>query len=130
MGLKMIHKCQVTYAFDAAHQLFLPYASKCNNKHGHRYNVITRLSGPLNSCGMIVDFVHVKQAIMEQYDQQDLNEVMGSTATTAENLAHHIHATLNLALSCSEEFKLLYWSVKIDSITLFETPGNEVTGEW
>ena len=47
-----------------AHQLELPYESKCENLHGHNWIVeITCKSNKLTEYGMIVDFAKVKEEI-------------------------------------------------------------------
>ena len=81
---------------------------------------------------MVADFTHVKRIIMDEYDHQDLNEVMPhGVPTTAENLAHAIATLLSVRLPryrCDDA--MLYPYLNIDSVTVFETPGNEVTVTW
>jgi len=95
--------------------------------------VIVRFSGPLNTYGMVVDFTHVKRLLMDTFDHQDLNMVMRGS-TTAENLAHAIGTLLSLELprilDSTNHDAMLYPHIKLDSVTVFETPGNEVTVEW
>jgi 6-pyruvoyltetrahydropterin/6-carboxytetrahydropterin synthase len=66
----------------AAHQLHLPYPSKCNEPHGHEYRVrVVVVASALNEQGMIVDFTDIKTAV-RQYDHHDLNDFF--EPTTAE----------------------------------------------
>jgi 6-pyruvoyltetrahydropterin/6-carboxytetrahydropterin synthase len=61
-------------SIEAAHQLKLPYESKCNNLHGHTYRVRVVIGADqLNEHGMVVDFTHVK-TIVRQYDHRNLND--------------------------------------------------------
>ena len=63
----------------ASHSLNLSYRSKCENLHGHNWN----------ADGMVVDFTHIKEAVMGRLDHQNLNEVLHFNPT-AENIAHWI----------------------------------------
>jgi 6-pyruvoyltetrahydropterin/6-carboxytetrahydropterin synthase len=67
---------------EAAHQLKLPYESKCNFPHGHSYRVRAVIGATqLDGNGMVVDFIHVK-GVIRQYDHQNLNDYFAPT--TAE----------------------------------------------
>lgn len=69
-----------------AHQLHLPYESKCNRPHGH--NAIIEVyckAEQLNENGMVVDFSEIKR-IVKQLDHRNLNEIF-NFPTTAENVA-------------------------------------------
>ena len=55
--------------FSAAH--FLAGHPKCGRLHGHNYHVRVRLSGELDSNGMVVDFLEAKRAIGEELDLLD-----------------------------------------------------------
>ena len=55
----------VEETFSAGHAL-RGYKGKCENPHGHNYRVRVTVEGPqLDSIGLLVDFVHVKQVIRE-----------------------------------------------------------------
>lgn len=71
----------------AAHYLSLSYSSKCENLHGHNWIVsVYCRSTELNQDGMVIDFSHIKQAVKNKLDHQNLNEVLPFNPT-AENIA-------------------------------------------
>ena len=71
----------------AAHSLCLSYPSKCENLHGHNWIItVWCRSRELNRDGMVVDFTHIKQAVMDRLDHKNLNEVIPCNPT-AENIA-------------------------------------------
>lgn len=72
----------INESIDCAHQLKLPYKSKCNEPHGHTYRIrVVIVADKLNKEGMVIDFTHVK-AILDQYDHHNLNDFFDQT--TAE----------------------------------------------
>ena len=72
-----------------AHQLKLDYESKCSNVHGHNWIIIVHCKAEeLNSNGMIVDFSHIKEVVM-QFDHAYINDKMPCNPT-AENMAKFI----------------------------------------
>lgn len=74
----------------ASHQLDLTYESKCQRLHGHNWIITVYCrSRELNAEGMVVDFSHIKQAIKNRLDHQNLNEVLPFNPT-AENIARWV----------------------------------------
>ncbi len=67
-----------------AHQLHLPYASKCNSLHGHNYGIMVEIHGETGSDGMVVDYAQVKSCVRE-FDHKSLNDFLEQP--TAENFA-------------------------------------------
>lgn len=78
-----------------AHNLKLPYESKCENLHGHNWIItIYCKSRQLTDFGMIVDFKKIKTAISDRIDHQYLNNVI-EINPTAENMAKWICDEVN-----------------------------------
>lgn len=74
----------------AAHSLRLSYRSKCENLHGHNWIVtVWCRARELNEDGMVVDFSHIKQTVMDSLDHKNLNEVIPCNPT-AENIARWV----------------------------------------
>lgn len=73
-----------------AHQLKLPYPSKCSRLHGHNWIIeVTCQREDLDENGMVVDFSKIKEVVM-QLDHQYLNEILKGINPTAENIAKWI----------------------------------------
>ncbi len=114
MGMYYVQK---RMEISAAHQLDLPYESKCLRLHGHNYicNVYCRCpEGQLTSYGMVVDFTHVKKAIQDQLDHYYLNEVLEGLNPTAENMARWICDEVNKIMEHGDCYK----------VTVQESEGN------
>ena len=73
-----------------SHQLKLDYESKCQRVHGHN-GIITIYccAESLNSNGMVADFTHLKEQVVQRLDHQHLNDSFEFN-TTAENLSRWI----------------------------------------
>lgn len=70
-----------------AHQLNLPYQSKCSNLHGHNWKITVFCKAEkVNEDGMVCDFTKIKDIVC-QLDHQNLNDCF-SFNPTAENIAH------------------------------------------
>ena len=78
------------FEISAAHRLDLGYESKCTNIHGHNWIVTVECrSRELNEDGMVTDFTHIKQLVMDRLDHAMLNDVIENNPT-AENIAKWI----------------------------------------
>ena len=79
-----------TFEVAGSHQLRLNYKSKCENVHGHNWIVTVYCKAEeLDDNGMVVDFGHIKQSIMDVLDHKHLNDVVRFNPT-AENIARWI----------------------------------------
>ena len=90
--------------FDAAHSL-RNYHGKCENLHGHRYQVAVSVrSEKLDEAGMAFDFTQLKRVLEEQIlsrlDHTNLNEIppFDRINPSTENIAAHIYGELKKAL--------------------------------
>lgn len=74
----------------ASHRLELDYESKCTALHGHNWIVTVHCRArELNANGMVTDFTHIKQAVLDRMDHACLNDVLPFNPT-AENIARYI----------------------------------------
>lgn len=73
-----------------AHRLSLEYDSKCSNLHGHNWIIdVYMKSEELDNNGMVFDFTHIKQDIVDKLDHKYLNDIFDFNPT-AENIAEWI----------------------------------------
>ncbi len=78
--------------FDAAHFL-KEYHGKCENLHGHRFEVVAALNVPrLNKIGLAYDFTELKEhlrKILGRFDHVCLNDIepFKSSTPSSENIA-------------------------------------------
>ena len=78
------------FEISAAHKLNLSYESKCTQVHGHNWIVTVECRAKeLNKDGMVTDFTHIKQMVMEKLDHSMINDVI-ELNPTAENIAKWI----------------------------------------
>ncbi len=110
-----------------SHCLRLPYKSKCTNKHGHNWSIKVQIKGEcLQDCGMLLDFVHIKEVVM-QLDHDDLNSFFNNTINpTAENISEWIAYQINLRII--EEWKNENPSKKrpfVSKVEIEESKGNK-----
>ena len=122
--------------FNAAHRLYNKSWSNeknnevfglCNNPnfHGHNYELIVSVTGPINpNTGFVIDMKVLKDLIYEkiekQFDHKNLNiEVAAfkNVIPTAENIAVEIWNRLRPELGTELDLE----------VTLYETPRNFVT---
>ncbi len=114
-----MYRLKLNHHFDASHKLDLNYESKCQNMHGHRWNVLVEITAhELNDNGMIVDFSIIKEVI-NKLDHACLNDILDFN-TTAEMISVYL----------AEEI-LKKIEVDIDSIKVevFESPDASITYE-
>ena len=118
----LIYKITVRQEIDCSHQLELPYASGCNNLHGHRWKVEVDIeTEALNDQGMVVDFAHVKKVI-KKLDHDHMNNWV--TPSTAECIAQHLWYDLEDLLV--DETRFGNPKAKVVSLRVWETPSGLV----
>ena len=88
-----------TFTFESAHVLpNVPPGHKCGRMHGHSYEVVVRLEGPVDPHkGWVRDFGDVSAAwrpLHERLDHHTLNDIPGLENPTSENLARWLWAQL------------------------------------
>jgi len=92
-----------SFTFEAAHRLpHVPEGHKCSRLHGHSFEVIIYVSGPVDpKMGWVIDFGDIKSAFKPIYDRLDhyyLNDIPGLENPTSENLAKWIWQELKPTL--------------------------------
>ncbi|MCA6474536.1 MAG: 6-carboxytetrahydropterin synthase [Chitinophagaceae bacterium] len=121
--------------FNSAHRLFNPAWSAeknqavfglCNNEnfHGHNYELIVKVTGPINpDTGYVIDLKNlsdmIKSSVIDRFDHKNLNldtKEFAQLNPSAENIAVVIHDLLRPQLG--EEYDL--------HIRLYETERNFV----
>ena len=112
-----MYKLKLKHYFDAAHQLELDYKSKCQNLHGHRWEVeVVIKSDTLDRNGMIVDFKIIKE-IINHLDHCVINDKVRFNPT-AENLSRYIHNEI-LDKYPNNDFRI--------EVTVWESPEASIT---
>lgn len=82
-----------------SHQLSLNYESKCQNLHGHNWQIVVHCkSETLNPNGMVCDFTKIKR-VVGQLDHRHINDVLDLNPT-AENIARWIVEQIPTAYKC------------------------------
>jgi 6-pyruvoyltetrahydropterin/6-carboxytetrahydropterin synthase len=104
------------FTFSAAHHLTgLAEDHPCMRQHGHNYIVELVLSSKLNEVCFVRDYRDLdkfKKWLDETVDHKDLNEVLPSMQTTAENLAYFFYNV------CRKQFSFH----EITMVRVSETP--------
>jgi 6-pyruvoyltetrahydropterin/6-carboxytetrahydropterin synthase len=130
------------FELDAGHRLS-KHDFDCQNLHGHRYQFEVKVEGEVDAAtGMIVDFAHVKEPVMEAFDhnfilnetdpilsareelekQQEKELYLIQGEPTAENIADEALDLIENSLTSDEESR-----IDRIRIQLFETPNSSVT---
>lgn len=96
----MKYEITKSFRFEAAHSLpHLPECHQCHRLHGHSYELIVGVSGPVIGEWVqdYADISAVVSPLVKRLDHYNLNEVL-SCPTTAENLAQWIWSHLAASL--------------------------------
>jgi 6-pyruvoyltetrahydropterin/6-carboxytetrahydropterin synthase len=85
----MTYTISKTYGFEAAHSLpHTPADHQCHRLHGHSYEVLVAVTGPLVG-EWVQDFSEISgvvKPVIASLDHRNLNDIL-PCSTTAENLA-------------------------------------------
>ncbi len=112
------------FTFDAAHRLE-DYVGKCNNLHGHTYQLELTVRGTPDQRGIVVDFGDLKTIYKQHYepllDHTYLNDTLPVVNTTAENLAIWFFDYWE------EHVRAVYPDIEPMRIRLWETPSAYVS---
>ena len=121
-----MYKLTIHTDFDAAHFL-VNYGGKCEELHGHTYEVEVVAQGEkLDDAGMVCDFKHLKKAVAKVIDRVDhtcLNEKapFKEISPSTENLVKHFFQQLTDVLPKEVSLKeVTVWESKDTSATYFE----------
>lgn len=103
------------FVFEAAHQLNGDIYGKCQNLHGHRYELIVEVEGTIDESGWVCDFAEiertVKKNVLDRFDHRNMNDFF--TTPTVENIAARVFETID------GELKSRPYS--ISKVVLYET---------
>jgi len=116
-----MYQITVKQHFDAAHFL-KGYKGKCEKLHGHRYQVIVKVTaGETNEIGLAYDFAELKKqlkSIIDKYDHSCLNDVppFNELNPSAENIASTIY----------NELKPLVKGARLEAVEVWESPDSGV----
>lgn len=131
------------FELDAGHRLS-KHDFACQNLHGHRYQFeVTAEGDPDPATGMIVDFAHLKEPVMDAFDHNFILNEADPILAVREELEANQKRELYLMPSeptaeniVEETLDIIVGSLtagdteRIDrlEVTLFETPNSRVTG--
>ncbi|PYU97539.1 MAG: 6-carboxytetrahydropterin synthase QueD [Acidobacteria bacterium] len=113
-----MYEVSVEYTFAAGHAL-RNYKGKCENVHGHNYKVRVTIEGKeLNSTGLLVDFVDVRdtiKALVDRLDHRFLNDLppFDQINPSAENIAKYFCENL--------EPQVHGQGLRVEAVTVWET---------
>ena len=119
-----MYEISVRVHFDAAHAL-RGYQGKCENLHGHRFEVVANLrSAHINDIGMVYDFVELRRqltSIVNEFDHSYLNEKhpFDLNNPSSENIATVIYHQLAERITDP--------GISVHSLEVWESPNSRVT---
>jgi 6-pyruvoyltetrahydropterin/6-carboxytetrahydropterin synthase len=116
-----MYRITVKQYFDAAHFL-IGYKGKCENLHGHRYQVVINvMAAKTDEIGLAYDFAELKKQlknILDKFDHTCLNDVppFNEKNPSAENIAAAIHSQLKPKVKGAE----------LEAVEVWESPDSGV----
>ncbi len=118
-----MYKLSVEQHFDAAHAL-RGYKGKCENLHGHRFQVMVKVTASeLDDIGLAFDFTELKKILKEvlsNLDHSNLNETppFDKINPSSENIARIVYELMKTRLKDVP--------VNLFSIKVWESPESAV----
>jgi len=117
------------------HSLDLPYDSKCLNYHGHNAKVEVEVEGPLNSNGMVMDFIELKNKVNSiSFDHKHLNDIKCPfcNGIAVRGIMEENPTAENLVLLLKKWLDEIPFpiNVKIRRIRVYETDSSFAEEEW
>jgi len=119
-----MYEIAVEQHFDAAHFL-RGYQGKCEGLHGHRYQVVVKVTAAgIDAIGIAYDFTELRKHladILSRFDHTCLNDVspFDKINPSSENIATTVYQELKSRLTGAP--------VTISSIEVWESPQTMVT---
>jgi 6-pyruvoyltetrahydropterin/6-carboxytetrahydropterin synthase len=119
-----MYEVSVQEHFDAAHYL-RGYQGKCENVHGHRFEVIASVkTGQTSDIGLAYDFVQLREqlkGILMRFDHSCLNDIppFDKINPSSENIASTIYTELNNIIEGV--------NIAISKIQVYESPQSCIT---
>ena len=119
-----MYEVSVQEHFDAAHYL-RGYHGKCENVHGHRFEVIISIrTGQTNDIGLAYDFVQLREqlkGILGRFDHSCLNDIppFDKINPSSENIASTIYSELRNIIDGV--------NIAISRIQVYESPQSCIT---
>ena len=119
-----MYEISIRQHFDAAHYL-REYAGKCENLHGHRFQIIASVqTKELNEIGLGYDFTELKKLldiILNRFDHYCLNDI--SPFDTINPSSENIATTIYKELKDSIERK----DITVSNVQVYESPDSWIT---
>lgn len=112
-----------------AHNLKLPYQSKCQNIHGHNgiVTVYCKAKELDSNTGMVIDFTIIKKLIHDKLDHGYINDILPEINPTAEMMAKWACDTINETLFNDDGGDMRFRSCICYRVDFQESEGNIAT---
>lgn len=121
------------FRFEAAHSLpHLPDDHKCKRLHGHSYRIVVICRGPLDKRGFVVDYAEISAVVRPitegKLDHRNVDDVLGSVYSTAENLTAWLYPKIKKALPTLYQICVSETESTWVRYPVYDTPPNPACG--